>query len=77
MLIAMRSASRAKRRFVSVPSMAGVFLPVPHSSHVPKIWTTECAGVKSRTAATSSSEASTSELTNSDDRWQVLHTRWK
>ena len=29
------------------------------------------------TAATSSSEASTSELTNSDDRWQVLHTRWK
>ena len=42
----MRSASRAKSRLVSVPSMAGVFLPVRHSSHVPKIWTTECAGVK-------------------------------
>ena len=61
------------------PSMAEVAglldAPVRHSSQVPTICTMTCAAENRRSAAISSITASTSELRNSDERWQMVQMR--
>ena len=77
MAMAMRNASRANTRSVTAPSSVGEARPVRHSSQVPNTCTMVWVGAKLRAVATSSTRASTSELRNSDERWQLLQTRWK
>ena len=66
-----RRARSSRRR--SAASCA----PVRHSSQVPNTWTTVCVGVEAARRGDLLESDSTSELRNSDERWQVLQTRWK
>ena len=73
----MRSASRANTISVVSPSIGAERFPVRHSSHVPTICTIVCAASKFLATVISSMSDSTSELRNSDERWQIEQTMWK